>query len=83
MPGFLTWDTQAPVAGAHAATDPVGAGVEGTEVHQLSAGWAREACSTAAAEAQAGALRRARAVVVARAGRTGVHTLLTHAALIP
>lgn len=64
----LTWDTQTPVAVAHAATHAVRAGVEGAEVDQLGAGGAGEAGGAAAAEAQRpGALGVARPVVVAGA----------------
>lgn len=75
---MVAWDTEAPVAVAHTATDPMSAGVEGTEVHQLSTNGAREASRAAAAEAQGpGALRVARPIVVTWAGGTWVHLLLT------
>lgn len=79
----LTWDTQTPVAVAHTAAHPVGAGVQGTEVHQLGTCRAGEACCAATAEPQgAGALCVARPVIVTGAGSTWVHLLLTCSALV-
>lgn len=79
----LTWNTQTPVAVAHAATHAVGARVQGTEVHQLGARGAGEAGSAAAAEAQGpGALSVARAVVVTGARGARVHLLLAGSALV-
>lgn len=79
----LTWDAQTPVAVAHAAADPVSAGVQGTEVHQLGTCRAGEACCAAAAEPQgAGALGVARPVIVTGAGGTRVHLLLACSTLV-
>lgn len=79
---MVAWDAETPVAGANTAADPVGTGVEGTEVDQLGAGGASEAGGAAAAEAEAGTLGVAAPVVVTGAGGTGVDSLLTRAALI-
>lgn len=79
----LTWDTQAPVAVAHAAAHSVGAGVEGAEVHQLSARGAGEARRAATAEAQGSrALRVACGIIVTGVGGTWVHFVLTCSRLI-
>lgn len=78
MAAALTWDAQAPVVIAHAAAHSVGARVQGTEIHQLSARRASEARRAAAAEAQGpGALSVARGVIVTGVGGTWVHLLLT------
>lgn len=74
----LTWDTQTPVAVANAAADPMGTGVQGTEVHELGTRRAGEACCAAAAKAQgARPLCIACSIIVTGAGGTGVHLLLT------
>lgn len=79
----LTWDTQTPVAVAHAAADPMGAGVQGTEVHQLGTRGAGEARCAATAEPQrAGALGVACPVIVTGAGGTRVHLLLACSTLV-
>lgn len=75
---MVAWDTQTPVAVAHAAADTVSTGVKGAEVHQLGARGASETGRAAAAKSQGpGALRVARPVVVTGAGGTWVHLLLT------
>lgn len=80
---LLTWNTEAPVAVAHAAAHPVGAGVQGAEVDQLTTCGAREARCAATAKPQgAGALGVAGAIVMAGTGGTRVHLLLTGGALI-
>lgn len=63
---LLTWDTQAPVVVAHTAAHSVGAGVQGTEVGQLSTGRAGEACWAATAKPQG--TRVACAVIVTGVG---------------
>lgn len=74
----LTWDTQTPVAVAHAAAHPMGTGIQGTEVHQLGTCRAGEACGAATAKTQgAGTLCVARPVIVTGAGGTRIHLLLT------
>lgn len=79
----LTWDTQAPVVIAHAATHSVGTRVEGTEIHQLStrrpseAGWAATAKPPGTRT-----LRVARGVIVTGVGGAWVHFLLTRSRLI-
>lgn len=79
----LTWDTQTPVAVSYAATDPMGAGVQGTEVHQLGACRAGEACCAATAEPQgAGALGIACPIIVTGAGGARVHLLLAGSTLV-
>lgn len=79
----LTWDTQTPVAVAHTAADPVGTGVQGTEVHQLGACRAGEACCAATPKPQgARALGVACPIVVTGAGGTRVHLLLTCSTLV-
>lgn len=56
----------------------MGARVQGTEIHQLSAGGASEARRAAAAEAQGpGALRVAGGIIVTGVGGTRVDLLLT------
>lgn len=79
----LTWDTQTPVAVAHTATDPVGTGVQGTEVHQLGTSGTGEARCAATAEPQgARALSVACSIIVTGAGGTRVHLLLTCSTLV-
>lgn len=82
--GRLTWDTQTPVAVAHAATHSVGTRVQRTKVHQLGTSGAGEAGGAAAAEAQrVGTLSVARPVVVTGAGGARVHLLLACGPLVP
>lgn len=69
-----TWVTQTFVAGAHTAARAVGTGAECTEVHELRARRAGEACTTAAAKVQP--ISVAGPVVLAGAGGARVHFLL-------
>lgn len=79
----LTWYAQTPVTVAHTAADPVGTGVQGTEVHQLAACGASEACCAATAKSQGTrALCIACTVVMTGAGGTRVHLLLTCSTLV-
>lgn len=79
----LTWHAKTPVAVSHAAADPVSAGVQGTEVHQLGAGGSCEPCCAATSKPQgAGALGVACPVIVTGAGGTRVHLLLTCSTLV-
>lgn len=79
----LTWDTQTPVAVANAAADPMGAGVQGAEVHELGTRRAGEACCAAAAKAQGPRpLCIACSIIVTGAGGAGVHLLLTCSTLV-
>lgn len=80
---ILTWNAQAPITSADAAADAVSAWVEGAEVHQLGTGGSGVARRTGAAVAQTRALWGAAAVIMAGAGSTGIHPLLTRGALIP
>lgn len=70
----VPWVTQTFVAGAHTAARAVGTGAECTEVHELRARRAGEACTTAAAEVQP--ISVAGPVVLAGAGGARVHFLL-------
>lgn len=79
----LTWDTQTPVAVAHTATDPVGAGVQGTEVHQLgTCGTGEARCAATAKPQGARALSVACSIIVTGAGGTRVHLLLACRTLV-
>lgn len=79
----LTWDTQTSVAVSHAAAHSMGAGVQGTEVHQLGTSRTSEACCAATAKPKrSGSLRIACAIIVTGTGRTGVDLLLTCCTLV-
>lgn len=61
----------------------MGAGVQGTEVHQLGTRGAGETCCAGAAEPQgAGALGVACPVIVTGAGGARIHLLLTCSTLV-
>lgn len=80
---MVAWHAKTPVAVSHAAADPVSAGVQGTEVHQLGAGGSCEPCCAATSKPQgAGALGVACPVIVTGAGGTRVHLLLTCSTLV-
>lgn len=79
----LTWDTQTSVAVPHAAAHTMGAGVQGTEVHQLGTSRTGEACCAATAKPKGSrALGIACPVIVTGTGRTGVDLLLTCCTLV-